>query len=154
MKKTILLLIVFVAAFFLIRSCMKPDNTLSVIQSGWKRVYLTSIDTVGEKNDESAYLQMLEEVRTGNGDYFIQFNYTEGFYPIRYSEKSYLLHIIPYGKRIKLKSRLTFYGIFKNRKLVSDGEPSGEWQDEGYSHNNTLCAKILEYYWKNKDTLQ
>jgi len=49
---------------------------------------------------------------------------------------------------------------FKLEKVEGDITPSwGEpprlqWQDVGYSTDNTLWAKIFEYYLKNKNTIQ
>ena len=49
---------------------------------------------------------------------------------------------------------------FKLEKVEGDitpswGEPPRlEWEDVGYSTDNTLWAKIFEYYMNNQDTLQ
>lgn len=38
--------------------------------------------------------------------------------------------------------------------MISDGEPNGQWKNVGYLTDNTLCAKMVEYYLKNKDNIK
>jgi uncharacterized protein YceK len=89
---------------------------------------------------------LIETINNGNGHYFycilqrqqtqIQHPYTVEYYFLRYLSKDKRIFIMP--------KRIEYHDIHYFRYE----EPDAKWEDAGYSTDDTLWAKIFEYYQK------
>ena len=130
-----------------------PENTLSIIQSEGRTIYLTNIRQHVRKAlypKNSWYGKAREQNFNGN---FLLFSFIEGNYPADYTQQGYFL-FIPEDKISELKIWLNYYDVCKNGELITKHVPSEEWENVGYLTDDTLWAKIVEYYLNNKDTSQ
>ncbi len=128
-----------------------PENTITVIHFEGEDIYLTDIHRVPVEttfySPDSWYGKAKEHA---DNDDFLYVAFITENYPAEYREELYFVHIIPEGNKFRLRTWLSFYGFFENKKYVTDGEPIGLWEDVGYSTDNTLWAKIVEYYMSKK----
>jgi hypothetical protein len=124
-------------------------NTLSVIQAEEREIYLMEINRIPVETKMYPQDSWYGEARK-HGE-FVYVSFIEGSYPADYVEHSCILNIIIENKTIEFEVWSDFCGFFTNGKFVMDADPLSQWINVGYSTDNTLWAKIYEYYLENED---
>jgi hypothetical protein len=119
-----------------------PENTLLSYEIDGNVVYLIHVRPAKYNNE----LQMESTV---NGDYYLYYEIIRGNYPKSYDESGYHLHVIPEKNIYKLEVRMESDTFYENGETVGHADPIWEWNFVGYSTENILVAKILEYYIEN-----
>ena len=124
-----------------------PENTLAVIQAEGSTIYLTSIYRVPLELKTVSLNSLLGKRK---GWPVLHFEFIEGDYPNEYTVKAYYMDVFLEDKISKLSLGLIYHVAYKNKKqtTIIDGE-ADEWENAGYSTDNSLWAKIYEYYQNN-----
>jgi hypothetical protein len=123
-----------------------PENTLTVIQAEGRTIYLTRIYRVPLECKDLAPNSLLAK---REGWPVLNFVFIEGDYPNDYAEKDYFMDVFPEDKISRLSLALRCHITYKNGKQTySTDKEADEWENAGYSTDNSLWAKIYEYYLK------
>ena len=128
------------------KSKIIPENTLSVIQADGKTIYLTIIGKVPTEVLDILPNSLYAKAKVMNILYFV---FIEGDYPNDYAEKAYYMNVFPEGKMVGLSLWLEYNVNFKSKiktMIYSTDYKTGEWENVGYSTDNSLWAKIYAYY--------
>ena len=126
-----------------------PENTLSIIKAEEREIYLMRIHRIPVEIKEYPIDSWYGKARK-RGE-FLYVSFIEGNYPVEYTTQSYYMNIITENKIIEFEIWNKIYFGYKNDKFVKDGEPLEQWENVGYSTDNTIWTKIYEYYLENKD---
>jgi hypothetical protein len=93
-----------------------------------------------------------------NGDFFLRCETwnVEKNNESRYIQHCFMLHFIPQkqAKYYRIESRLEVLAFYEDGKNTGHGEPSGEWQFMGNSNENTIEAKILNYWLAHQSEIE
>jgi hypothetical protein len=139
-------------ADFDISNCEVPENTLSVIEAeGWT-IYLTEIYRVPVERMRMSWDSWWGKAeRNVGGSDFLDFEFIDGCYPADYTLKQYYLQVIREDKVFRLKLWFNAFVNYKNgvmeARTIYDIS-NQQWEAVGYSTDNSLWAKIFEYYQK------
>ena len=125
-----------------------PENTLAVIQADGRTIYLMYIYRVRTEVMDILRNSLYDKAKVMN---ILHFLFIEGDYPNDYAEKAYYMNVFPEGKMAGLSLWLEYNVNFKSEiktVIYSTDYKTGEWENIGYSTDNSLWAKIYAYYEK------